>query len=161
MGEIKSGRGSVLGLAGSQHHLQASNEDREESAQSRGSVRGRGRGRARLLPTRDPHKGPLAQRGEAFRGGLRLWGPGSQLQLVSPSPSAPQQWPQPGPADPEGREKGWCSPSSVKPQTSKGWGGTFLAFYTKPAAQGPALGRGEPSSKLRPFSAWLSGLSGS
>lgn len=89
MGEIKSGRGSVPDLAGSQHHLQASNEDREESAQSRGSVRGRGRGRARLLPTRNPHKGPLAQRGEAFRGGLRLWGPGSQLQLVQPQPICP------------------------------------------------------------------------
>lgn len=32
--------------------------------------------------------------------------------------------------------EGWCSPSPLGPQTSEGSGGTFLAFYKKPAAQG-------------------------
>lgn len=50
-------------------------------------------------------------------------------------------------------------PSPVRPLTSKGLGGTFLAFCRKPAAQDPALGRGERPSQLRPYSAWVSGPS--
>lgn len=84
-----------------------------------------------------------------------------------PAPAGPvpahlplQQWPQPGPADPEGREKGWCSPTPVKPPP-QGLGRHLPGFLHETGCSGPSPGRGEPSSKLRPFSAWLSGLSGS
>lgn len=84
-----------------------------------------------------------------------------------PAPAGPvpahlplQQWPQPGPADPEGREKGWCSPTPVKPPP-QGLGRHLPGFLHETSCSGPSPGRGEPSSKLRPFSAWLSGLSGS
>lgn len=152
MGKIESGRGSVQGLAGSQHHLQASTEDREESARSRGSVRG-GAGAGPDCSPPEPHKDPVPREGKLPEEGSGFLG---QSQPTCPSSSGLSL----GQLTLRGG-KGWCSPSPVGPQTSEGLGGTFLAFYKKPAAQGPAPGREEPSSKLRPFSAWVSGLSSS
>lgn len=100
----------------------------EESAQSRGFSKGQGQGQT-APRWKTSLKGPrlsLAQRGGHFQRRAEA------LLARKPAPASPvtarlplQLWAQPGPADPDGRERGQCLPSPARSLTSMGLGGTF------------------------------------
>lgn len=125
MSEIKSGKG-VCPEAGWQPEPTFKQITRTGRKVLRAEALARGRGRARLLPAgKAPLKGPVSplpkERG-AFRGGLRLFWPGNQLQLVRSQPTCPSSTgPRPGPADPEGRKGGSACPAQSGPRPPRAW----------------------------------------
>lgn len=143
-------------------HLQASKEDGAgESAQSRGFTEGQGwgAGRARLLPTRKPRERtpprPHPERGMISEEGWGSSGQEASSRPVQSQPACPSST-DPGPADPEEREGALLAKPRPSPPRARKT--PSLATYEKPAAQDPALGRGEPLWTQRPFSGWVSGL---
>lgn len=125
MSEIKSGKG-VCPEAGWQPEPTFKQITRTGRKVLRAEALARGRGRARLLPAgKAPLKGPASplpkERG-AVRGGLRLFWPGIQLQLVRSQPTCPSSTgPRPGPADPEGRKGGSACPAQSGPRPPRAW----------------------------------------
>lgn len=93
-----------------------------------------------------PPKGPaspLPRERDAFREGLGLFWPGSQLQASPVTAHLPlQHRPWPGQMTLTGRKGAWLAkPSPTRPLTSKGLGGTFPGFLWETSCSGPSPGQ--------------------
>lgn len=154
MSEIKSGMGVCPGT-GWQPEPTFKQVMRTGRKVLRAEASARGRSRARLLPARKPPlKGPtspLPREGDAFRGGLKFFWPGSQLRPVQSQPACPSSFgPSLGQLTLMG-EKGAVLAQPSQVPDLHGLGGHLLGFLQETSCSGPSPGQRGTSTEARTF----------